>query len=470
LIWSWISEGFVVSKHGYTLEEVGESYYNELINRSLIQPLYHACRVHDIVLDFIVSRSNQENFVSILDGKDIPSPHDKIRRLLYFQEENQDAGDMSQQTMDLSHLRSLSLLGNVTWMPSLLDLQVLRVLYLDLEGCHSADHLENIGSLIHLTYLGIRSEIMKLPVQIGKLEFLKTLDLRGSEMELPGTIVHLKRLVYLVGDALILPDGFGNMEALQELWNIDGDNSSTNFGQNIKQLRVIRINFKSLKTSKSKNRMNSLVSSMCSLGEHSPLSVYINNGNSSGDINSFAESWCPAPRRLEKFVLKGSEDWFSRFPKWINCSLSELTYLKFNIEKMHEEDLYMLAELPFLHTLILIAIETPKEGLTISHSGFPCLTHIDFFNVNGAGLRFEQGTMLKLQELILGFDAEKAHSAYSDFGCGIRHLFTLQCIKVIANFDPQYDPVQKDAVVSIITKEIELLPNHPTTKIISCVS
>lgn len=473
LIWRWIAEGFVVPKHGYTLEEVGESYYNELINRSLIQPLVHACRVHDIVLDFIVSRSIQENFVSILDGKDIPSPHEKIRRLLCFREENQHAGDMSLQTMDLSHLRSVNLFSSVTWMPTLLDLQVLRVLYLHLEGCHFSGHLENIGRLIHLRYLGIRStEIVKLPVQIGKLEYLQTLDLRGTKIvELPGTIVHLKRLVRLVGYGLILPDGFGNMDALQELWEIDGHKSSINFGLNMKQLRVLGIRLNSVKTRGSKIRMNSPVSSVCSLGEHSLLSVYIYNDNRSGDIDSFAESLFPAPRGLQKFVLKGKEDWFSRFPKWINPSLSKLMYLKFNIERMHKEDLHMLAELPFLHTLILLVSETPKEGLRISPSGFPCLTHLDFFNVFGAGLRFEQGTVLKLQELILGFDAEKAHSAYGDFGCGIRHLFSLQCIHVKARFDPQYDPVQQDAVVSIITKEIQQLPNHPTTtiqKVLSC--
>ena len=85
--WRWIAEGFVVPKHGYTLEEVGESYFNELINRNMIQQEFKydgeaiSCRVHDIVLDFIVTRSNEENFVSVLDAQHIPSQRDKIRRL-----------------------------------------------------------------------------------------------------------------------------------------------------------------------------------------------------------------------------------------------------------------------------------------------------------------------------------------------------------------------------------------------------
>ena len=55
------------------LIEIGESYFNDLMNRSLIQAVESSdhesriigCRVHDMVLDFIRSMSCKENFFTV---------------------------------------------------------------------------------------------------------------------------------------------------------------------------------------------------------------------------------------------------------------------------------------------------------------------------------------------------------------------------------------------------------------------
>ena len=69
----WIAEGFVRERHGLDLEEAAENCLNELINRSMIEPCFNAhgevqaCQVHDLMLDLIISKCNEENFITIID-------------------------------------------------------------------------------------------------------------------------------------------------------------------------------------------------------------------------------------------------------------------------------------------------------------------------------------------------------------------------------------------------------------------
>jgi hypothetical protein len=47
-----------------------KSYFNDLINRSLVQPIFElgdeivGCRVHDMILHLISSLSREENFLT----------------------------------------------------------------------------------------------------------------------------------------------------------------------------------------------------------------------------------------------------------------------------------------------------------------------------------------------------------------------------------------------------------------------
>jgi hypothetical protein len=72
LIRRWIAEGILQGEnHGTNLIDLGESYFNMLINRSMIQPVginvegrAIACRVHGMMLDLICDLSSEENFVT----------------------------------------------------------------------------------------------------------------------------------------------------------------------------------------------------------------------------------------------------------------------------------------------------------------------------------------------------------------------------------------------------------------------
>lgn len=109
LIWMWIAEGFITQVKGQSLEQIGENYFNDLINRSLIQPIdmmydgrAGGCQVHDMVLDLIISQSTEQNFTTIVEGHVYKCSSNKIRRLSSIQlcGKRSDAGDYGQVLAD----------------------------------------------------------------------------------------------------------------------------------------------------------------------------------------------------------------------------------------------------------------------------------------------------------------------------------------------------------------------------------
>ncbi|KAG2557310.1 disease resistance protein Pik-2-like [Panicum virgatum] len=125
LVRLWVAEDFVDGKKGSNLYDTGRRYFNELVNRSMIQPTYinrvgvpQACRVHDMILDLIISLSAQENFSVIDEGLRLKSTVCKIRRMsLQGKVDGNRENSKKEQmilptTVNISHVRSLIVLGN----------------------------------------------------------------------------------------------------------------------------------------------------------------------------------------------------------------------------------------------------------------------------------------------------------------------------------------------------------------------
>jgi len=124
LIWRWIAEDFVPPGEGdQSLFELGQSYFYELINRSLIQlekddepGMLETCRVHDMVLDLICSISREESFVATILGdakQNTPSRGSKVHRLSLH-------NTTWPTIMNMSKLRSVTIFGDsiIKLMPS----------------------------------------------------------------------------------------------------------------------------------------------------------------------------------------------------------------------------------------------------------------------------------------------------------------------------------------------------------------
>uniref|UniRef100_A0ACD5XHK7 Uncharacterized protein n=1 Tax=Avena sativa TaxID=4498 RepID=A0ACD5XHK7_AVESA len=252
LIWKWVAEGFVHEEPDIGLYEIGERYFNELVNKSMIQPVERppkdkdgiiiGCRIHDMVLDMIRMLAKEENFVTILDSNEqcTYSVRSNVRRLAI--------GDKNRLAdMCLTQVRSFNALSGEVILPSLSLFQLLRVLAL--QGGTFPEHntnkyLKTIGKLAHLRYLGLGNmvDIPELPAEIGYLRFLQTLDL-GCEglQELPQSVGQLSQLKCLraYGMNLIMPDWIGNLTSLEELW-VSQVHESSNFIDELGKLKELR--------------------------------------------------------------------------------------------------------------------------------------------------------------------------------------------------------------------------------------
>ncbi|CAL5010217.1 unnamed protein product [Urochloa decumbens] len=251
LVRRWIAEGFIQEEQGNTtLYELGERCFNELINRNLIQArkvnVYGqvtACQIHDTILDFVILKSEEENFVTLFgDDYQMPSPRSNKVRRLSLHVSGEEKVSMPTE-LDLSHVRSVTVFNYSVELPSWTKFHFLRVL--DLQGCRQVEsnHLAAIGDLFQLKYLNLRETgVDEIPEQIRKLQYLETLELKKSKVTtLPASIVELQRLVYLgVDEEVKLPNGVGSMTALEDLDCVDIFKQSIEFMRELEQLKNIR--------------------------------------------------------------------------------------------------------------------------------------------------------------------------------------------------------------------------------------
>ncbi|VAI00161.1 unnamed protein product [Triticum turgidum subsp. durum] len=241
----WISECFVAEKQGLSAEEVAETYFNQLVSRKIIRPVDHSSngkvksfKVHDMILEYIVSKSSEENFITLVGGHWLmPTPSNKVRRLS-MQSSGSRHGN-STKGMNLSQVRSLTVFGSQNRRLPFESFNNGIIQVLDLEGWKGLTnkHLIDICKMLVLKYLSLRrTEVSEIPSKIEKLQYLETLDIRETNVEvLPKGFGQLKQLRSMLGGnkntrkALKLPDLKNKepMKALRILSGIEIDEDSS---------------------------------------------------------------------------------------------------------------------------------------------------------------------------------------------------------------------------------------------------
>ncbi|KAL3504648.1 hypothetical protein ACH5RR_034489 [Cinchona calisaya] len=207
LIQLWICEGFVQQPNlGHnSLEREAESYLNDLVDRSLVMIARRsskggvkACRIHDVLRDFCLSKLQDERFlvreqnfggICVLHG----DREMHIGSLLYYYKSNRAI-----------NFRSIEFLYAFILQYELLT--VLDLSNVQIRSSAGPSDLVNITKLVHLRYLAIRVSTDEIPSEIGNLQNLETFFISSAfiDVMLPEAIWTLARLRHILTNNLFI--------------------------------------------------------------------------------------------------------------------------------------------------------------------------------------------------------------------------------------------------------------------------
>uniref|UniRef100_A0A0D9WPD9 NB-ARC domain-containing protein n=1 Tax=Leersia perrieri TaxID=77586 RepID=A0A0D9WPD9_9ORYZ len=500
LVNRWIAEGFIITgiNTRRTLEEIAESYFYELISRSMIQPSQldicgnvKTCKLHDIVRDIAMSISIQENHVLLLEehANINIATKESIRHVSCFAHKKLKSG------LDLTRVRSFTLFKEpLDPIASLCSskFKMLRVLDLSNAGYEvEQQDIDGILLLSHLKYVHFPkgSNIYAIPRSIENIQGLLTLDIMGSMItSLPSEIVKLQSLRSLrctkgpiynldisepwtccceaIGLPLILillrsraipdlhrafcscwsessgvgvPKGLGRLKELQTLEAVDIKLTSRKAIKDLRELTQLR---KLVVTGEgaSKKKCTTFCTALKKLTSLSSLCVTAdqNRGSESLDLLVCVSSPFPC---LERLQLAG---YLQKIPSWVGSSV-QLVKIKLEYCRLKEVD--VLAQLPNLLRLSLIYYAYDADKLVFHTQGFPKLRILQLEHLEALReVTFEENTLLQMENITI-------------YGCkltsgihGIKHLLNLRAIKL---FDC---PVEN---IGMLRQEVHAHPNHP---------
>uniref|UniRef100_A0ACD5Z8Q5 Uncharacterized protein n=1 Tax=Avena sativa TaxID=4498 RepID=A0ACD5Z8Q5_AVESA len=470
LVRLWVAEDFVSNLHGQDLEVAAKSYFNELINRSLILPERNehgelmSCRVHDMMLDLILSKCAEDNFITVeRSHKEMARDGWKYKvRCISLNLSGgvaEDGAASGTIGSSLKKIRSIAWFGESKYILPLLHFKYLRVILFEIpwEGWQEKIDLRAINQLFQLKYLKVSAnQVVRLPTKMQGLVHLETLELGYTWTEIPLDIVHLPRLTHLIVlNVIELPHGTRNMKSLRTL---DGFNAGRSSMDNIRglaaltNLRSLRLQLSSRET---RDKLAALVSSIVMLHNLRYLRI---DGYYKYE-NSLLDWLSDPPHYIMVLELPGVT--FPRVPSWFG-SLQSLRRLELCVWETSTEEVRFIGELP---PLVYLGLEVMSFDTAVIFSTgiFPVLEDFKCISRDDATayLAFEAGAMPKLRRLELEFDDDRWGGATP---AGLEQLLSLDHIDAhIFSSDFEGFPIQvyRDAE-SAFGKAARVHPNCPS--------
>ncbi|XP_027180441.1 disease resistance protein RPM1-like [Coffea eugenioides] len=447
----WIAERFVEWREGMNIEDVAWSYLSELVNRSLIQVtgvFYEGmpgnCRIHDLLREIIISKSREQNMVTITTGQPTRWPSEKVRRLIVHTSSSNNTQHHEQtQNYCFDHLRSFITIGSTSPLLSRMLLsevsrgsKLLKVL--GLRGQKTQKEIPNeIFKMFHLKHLDLYGTgVERVPKGIGKLQHLEYLNLGNTGVgELPIEILKLQKLRVLKVYQRVDPSdddygrhGFkalfnmGGLLSLEILSCMDASSGCITVREigNLTQLRELAI------TKLRRDDGKELCSSLANLTNLHKLSVYsIGKGDDHEiiDLNhhnpSLSSSSCSFLQSLRMLILCGR---LEKMPQWV-AHLHSLVRIDLDWSRLRgeEDPLESLQHLPNLVNINFCG-SYQGEGLCFKTGGFLMLKRLHLKRMEGLRwMRVEEGALPRLETLFL-----QQLPLLEELPLGIQHLSHLQ--------------------------------------------
>jgi hypothetical protein len=280
-------------------------------------------------------------------------------------------------------------------------------------------------------------------VEIGKLQSLQILDLRGRNGSLPASVVQMRNLICLyLGPDMSLPAGFGNLTSLQELDIYDfAEGAELEDLRYLTQLRLLTFYWLE---SFARDRLVTFVESLGKLAKLETLEIYLRDVDVELDV---MQDWVPSPY-LRKLWLDGR---FQTLPAWINSSsLPLVSSLSINVRELRPEDINILGTLPALR---YVKLQSTVGHAILSTEAFPCLRVCDFKEVILEPHVFTRGAMPMVQKLVVGLRVSDILSGDLDLS-----IWNLPSLKEVIIFLHGAEP-DSDEAKAVIMRTAEDHPN-----------
>ncbi|TVU38992.1 hypothetical protein EJB05_12391 [Eragrostis curvula] len=494
LVRQWIAEGLVNNSHRQGVEDVANNYFDDLVNRSLIEPeetdyngKVMSCRVHDMMLDLIISKCIAENFISVVyDSRGIRELHNtKIRRFTLKLNGPKGGATSADKAISIQpHIRSFALFANTGRIsecaPLFPESKFLRVLILDLQEIDGRDRheevridLTSLSQLFLLRYLKIhaRTSMVKLPTRIQGLRHLETLEIYCRLISYPSDLFYLPGLLHLIVTSHSrFPDGISNAKFLHTLQYFDLLENSLETIHGLGELMNLRILtircFQKflLETDTGRSALDAFHSSLGKLGSRNLKYLSVVRYP---EICADTMSSISPPHHLETLDLLAW--WFSRIPQWL-AKLHNLCSLDLCVREVMQEDVSILGAMPSLMHLQFQVQEIPKEKIIIHGNTahlFPVLRNFQFKcerTVSLQLLKFEAGAMPHLRRLEIE-TTEKLLEWYGGMPAGMEHLLGLKeiCLYILHGQGTESERMAAESAFRSIT---QMHPSRPTITII----
>ncbi|KAF5743740.1 disease resistance protein RPM1-like isoform X2 [Tripterygium wilfordii] len=240
-----VAEGLVQEKAGEVMEDVAKEYINQFVNKGMLQLKEEEAnremklKVPSMHHKFLLS----ENLIFTITNADSILPK-TARRISNYT-------DIVKIASNVEELQPRYFCLEITAPPdgNSLDFQWAKFLrMLDLEDSGPKSLPDEIGNLIHMTYLGLKgTDIDQLPPKVGNLQYLQTLDIRrcrnfaelSTEVLKLAGLRSLKMFITFNGGGKKPPAGLSGWKNLQTLTGTHpGDTVATELGNLIRLRRL----------------------------------------------------------------------------------------------------------------------------------------------------------------------------------------------------------------------------------------